>query len=381
MSGVKSGLARSGIIFLLSFGFAWAGGDSLVGPELLNQAGLQSAWQIQLPLKPIEQVQRMDVFGDYLYVLTDQNFFFCIDRGTGAVRTLLQIAEPGLPVLPPLHFEKNSVFLVGHELKVFDPVIGRITQTIRLQQLDGSRGGIAKNKMFVYICGSDNRLYAFTADEGVRLFTATADDDSPIYSVLASDAMVWFGTGGTSAGNSSVVAMSPASAQKIWQFNLSGKMTVPLAENGGFIYAAGLDTKLYKLDAARGMPAWEKPFLAGGPIRDPLTLGKTCVYVYTINTGLHAVDKQTGKDVWQPPLAKGQAVLAEKGNLAYVYVQPGILNVMDNAAGKEVLSVNIAGVDRFAVNMTDSNIYLADKKGRILAATSVVEDISASPKP
>jgi hypothetical protein len=55
---------------------------------------------------------------------------------------------------------------------------------------------------------------------------------------------------------------------------------------------------------------------------------------------------------------------------------------MDNAAGKEVLSVNIAGVDRFAVNTTDSNIYLADKKGRVLAAAPVAEGKSNnSPKP
>jgi outer membrane protein assembly factor BamB len=375
MSGVKSGLVWSVIIFFLGLGLAGAGNDDLVRPDLLSQAGLQSAWQIQLPLKPLEQVERLNVFGDYLYVLTDRNFFFCIDRNTGAVHTLLQIATAGLPVLPPLYFEKNSAFLVGQELKIFNPVTGQITRTMKLSQMDGSRGGIAQNSTFLYICGSDNRLYAFTADEGISAFTVTADNDSAIYSVLATDEMVWFGT---VAGN--IVAISPASPQKIWQRNLSGKMTVPLILDGGFIYAAGLDTKLYKFDATRGTPVWEIPFLAGGPIRDPLILGKTCVYVYTVNTGLHAVDKQTEKEVW-PPLSQGCAVLAEKGNLAYVYVQPGILSVMDNAAGKEVLSVNIAGVDRYAMNMTDSKVYLADKKGRVLAAAPVTEGKSNPPKP
>jgi hypothetical protein len=379
MSGVKSGLVWSVIIFFLGLGLAGAGNDNLVRPELLNQAGLQSAWQIQLPLKPLEQVERLNVFGDYLYVLTDQNFFFCIKRGDGSVQVLpssQKIANPGLPVLPPLHFEKNSAFLVGQELKIFNPVSGQITRTMKLSQMDGSRGGIAQNSMFFYICGSDNRLYAFTADEGISVFSVTADNDSAIHSVLATDKMVWFGT---VAGN--IVAIAPASPQKIWQFNLSGKMAVPPVLDGGFIYAAGLDTKLYKLDATRGTPVWETPFLAGGPIRDPLILGKTCVYVYTASTGLYAVNKETKKEAWPAALAQGRAVLAEKDNLAYVYMQPGILSVMDNAAGKEVLSVNIAGVDRFAVNMTDSSIYLADKKGRVLAAAPIAEGKSNPPKP
>jgi outer membrane protein assembly factor BamB len=375
MSGVKSGLVYGIIIFFMGLGLAWAENDTLVRPELLNQAGLQSAWQIQLPLKPFEQVERLNVFGDYLYVLTNRNFFFCIDRNTGVVRTLLQIASPGLPVLPPLYFEKNSAFLVGQELKIFNPVTGQITRTLKLSQMDGSRGAIAQNDRFVYICGSGNRLYAFTADEGVSVFTVTADNDSAIHSVIATEEMVWFAT---VVGN--VVAISPESPQKIWQFNLSGEMAIPPVLNVEYIYAAGLDSKLYKLDAARGTPVWETPFLVGGPVRDPLILGKTCVYVYTINTGLHAVDKQTKKEVW-PPLSQGCTILAEKDDLAYVYVRPGILSVMDNAAGKEVLSVNIAGVDRYAVNMTDSKIYLADKKGRVLAAEPVAEGKSSPPKP
>lgn len=376
MSGIKSGLVWSVIIFFLGLSPAGAGDDNLVRPELLSQAGLQFAWQIQLPLKPHEQVERLNVFGDYLYVLTDQNFFFCIDRSTGAIRTLLQIATAGLPVLPPLYFQGNSAFLVGQELKIFDPVTGQPPRTMKLSQMDGSRGGIAQNSKFVYICGSDNRLYVFTREEGVCLFTVTADNDSAIYSVLATDEMVWFGT---TDGN--IVAMDPTSPRKIWPFNLSGKMVIPLVLDGGFIYAAGLDTKLYKINATKGLPApaWETPFFAGGPIRDPLILGKTCVYVYTINTGLHAVDKQTKKEIWD--LLQGRAVLSEKDSQSYVYVQPGILSVMDNTAGKEVLSVNIAGVDRFAVNMTDSNIYLADKKGRVLAAAPVTEGKPNPPKP
>jgi hypothetical protein len=378
MSYVKL-ILWGGVFFCVYFCAGGAGGDELIGSNLLKEAGLQSAWQIQLPLKPSEQIERLDVFEGYLYVLTDRNFFFCIERNTGTVRDLLQIAVAGLPVLPPIHFEKKSVFLVGQELKIFDPAIGRITQTMKLSQLSGSYGGIARNSGFIYICGSDNRLYAFSAEKGkedVCLFMATAANDSPIHSVLATNtmAMVWFGT---TAGN--IVAMESTNPRKIWQFDLSGDMVAPLVLDAGFIYAAGLDSKVYKIDSVKGTLAWEMPFLAGDAIRDPLTLGKTCVYVYAANTGLYAVDKQTGKAVWNLP--RGYAVLSEKDTRSYIYVRPGVLTLMDNSTGKENLSINIAGVDRFAVNLTDSVLYLADKKGRVMATEPIPENKSGAAKP
>ncbi len=377
MSYVKL-ILWGGVFFCVYFCAGGAGGDELVTPSLLSQAGLRSVWQIQLPVKPSEQVERVDVFEDYVYVLTDRNFFFCIERHTGAVRALLQIAVAGLPVLPPIHFEKKSVFLVGQELKIFEPAIGRITQTMKLSQLSGSYGGIARNSGFIYICGSDNRLYAFSAEKGkeeVCLFMATAANDSPIHSVLATETMVWFGT---TAGN--IVAIESTNPRKIWQFDLSGDMVAPLVLDAGFIYAAGLDTKVYKIDSVKGILAWETPFFAGGAIREPLIVGKKCIYVYTANTGLHAVDKETKKEVW-PALVNGRAVLAEKDSLTYVYVKPGILTLMDGATGKENLSINIAGVDRFAVNLTDSVLYLADKKGRVMAAEPIPESKPSAAKP
>jgi hypothetical protein len=339
------------------------GYDVLVSESLLNQAGMQSSWQIQLPLKPAEQIDRLYVVDGYLYVLTNQNFFFCIERASGSIRCLLSIADPGLPVLRPIPFDKKSVFLVGQELKEFDPLTGRITRTIKLQ-LSGSYGSIAQNKDYFYVCGSDNRLYSFSVKEGTMLSMVTADNDSPIHSVIASDKIVWFAT---TAGN--IVAMDSWKNQKYWQFNLSGKMKTPLVLQDEFIYAAGLDTKVYKLNARTGNLAWKEPFITGGPVREPLVLGRTCVYVFNEDTGLYAVNKQTGKAVWNLP--RGYSVVADLGDQSYVYVQPGLLSLMDNLSGKEKLAVDIAGVERYAVNTTDSVLYLADKTGRVMAAGQI----------
>jgi len=64
-------------------------------------------------------------------------------------------------------------------------------------------------------------------------------------------------------------------------------------------------------------------------------------------------------------------VLAEHGSRVYVYVKPGILSVMDNAQRKEQLSINIARVNRVAVNMTDSWLYLGSDKGQVQAVRPI----------
>ncbi|MBN2511924.1 MAG: PQQ-binding-like beta-propeller repeat protein [Sedimentisphaerales bacterium] len=342
-------------------GLSTSPGDYLVASELLDKAGLESRWQVNLPMKPNEKIDTMYVYDNYLYVLTTQNFLFSIDRSTGHIRSLLQLAVPGLPVLPPMHFDKKSIFLVGQEMKVFDPAFGQILETITLKNLGGNYGGIARNQKYAYVCGSDNRLYAYTADEGIRAFMVSADNDSAIISVIASELQVWFST---LAGN--VIAMDADSGRKVWQFNLSGPMKAPLVLDKGYIYAAGMDTKLYKLNSMIGTQAWEKPFFAGDKVEMPLTVGQNCVYVYTVGTGIYAVDKQTGKALWNQP--QGYAVLAEHGSRVYVYVKPGVLSVMDNIEHKEHLGINIARINRVTVNMTDSWVYLGSDMGRILAA-------------
>lgn len=362
MRSINNGI----ILFILAVsGLLCAGQkDNLVAASLLNQAQLESAWQIQLPLNNREKLKELHVFEDYLYALTDRNFFFCIDRKTGDVRSMMQIAVPELPIQPPLHFENKSVFLVGQQLKVFNPQTGVIERSVHLQHLGSNHGGITRNAENIYVCGSDKRLYVFNAEKGVLSFMASADNDSVIFSVFASDETVWFGT---RAGN--IIAMEANAAKKIWQYNLTGQMVTPLVMDGEFIYAAGLDTKVVKLHADNGKEAWAKPFFAGGKIEEPLILGKTCIYVFTAASGLYAVDKKTGQSVWNAP--EGFAVLAENGPLAYIYAKPGVMIVMDNNSGKEQVSVNVAGVSHFAINATDSSIYFAKDDGRIQAASVV----------
>jgi outer membrane protein assembly factor BamB len=337
---------------------------ALVSEALAGEAGLKQDWQIRLPIKTGtgESVDRLFVFDPYLLVLTNQNYLFCRNRVDGSYRFELQIAEKGLPVVDPLYLENRILFLIGSQLKVLDPASGMIVRKADLSEAGESRNAsFAKNDRFVYVAGVDRRIHAFRIQEDgdyVRLFTATADNDSAITSIHATNDRVYFAT---LTGN--VVAMEAGRPRKIWQYNASGPISAPLVPGEGVLYAGSQDTKLYKISASNGTLLWDTPFFAGDKILNAPYPGKTVLYLNAGISGLYGISEQTGKEIWNVP--NGKSVLCESGERAYVYAQPGVLVVMNNATGQEVFSLNFSEVSCYGVNLLDSRMYVADKQGRV----------------
>ncbi|RKY13555.1 MAG: hypothetical protein DRP52_02470 [Planctomycetota bacterium] len=336
---------------------------AIVSAELIQEAGWSRNWQMNLPLKSGETLDRLHVMDSYLYAMTNTNVLFCIDREKGSVRCSSQLSASRLPVCKPLYYEKKFWFIVGNEILVFDPVIGDFTIREKFPQVGSSAEcGLARNKDYIYISGSNNRLHAINVDGLWQQFTATADNDSPIVSALATDDIVVFAT---QAGN--VVGMAPNKAEKLWQYDVSGRIKGQLVLDGNDIYLGSFDSKLYKLGLSDGKLAWNTPFHSGAPIRDSFVVGAEIVYLYNPLNGLYGVNKQTGQPVWQAP--SGEGMICETPQKAFVFVSPGVVKVMDNKTGDELVSVNFSSVQRYAANTTDTVMYLADTKGRLMSVT------------
>ncbi len=353
------------ISVILFSGLADAGQDTaaLVSTELIQEAGWSRNWQMNLPLKPGEKIDRLGVMGPRLYAITDTNVLFCINRKEGQMQCSSQLSASQLPVCRPTYYEDKFWFIVGSEMKVFDPNIGNFTIEETFPQVGSSAEcGLARNKEYLYISGSDNRLHAINVDGFWQQFTVTADNDSAIVSVLATDDIVVFAT---QAGN--IVGMSPNKPEKIWQYDATGRIKGQLVLDGDVVYIGSFDSKLYKLRLSDGKPVWKSPFHSGAPIRDSFVVGGEIIYLYTPLNGLYGVNKQTGKAVWQ--VADAEGMICETPQKGFVFVSPGIVKVVDNRNGKELYSVNVSSVRRYAVNTTDSVMYLADEKGRLMSIT------------
>ena len=340
-----------------------AGDDALVSAELIREAGWKHDWQMNLPLKPGEKIDRLGVMGPRLFAITDTNVLFCIDRKDGRVQSSSQLSASRLPVRRPAYYDDTFWFIVGSEVMVFDPAIGDFTIKEKFPQVGNSaEGGLARNKDYLYISGSDNRLHAINTDGFWQQFTATADNDSPIVSILATDDIVVFAT---KAGN--IVGMAPDKADKIWQFDVTGRIKGQLVLDGEDVYVGSFDSKLYKLGLSDGKLVWNSPFHSGAPIRDSFAVGNEIIYLYNPLNGVYGVNKQTGKPVWQ--VASAEGVICETPQKAFVFASPGILKVMDNKTGAELYSVNFSSVQHYAVNTTDAVMYLADTTGRLMSVT------------
>lgn len=340
--------------------------EPLVSGLLLKEAGMQRQWQVQLAIKPGESVERMFVFDQHLLVLTNRNYLFGLNRTDGKYRFEARLAETRLPVCDPLYVDGKLYFLIGREMKVIDPVSGALLRSAVLTEVENNtQCSLTKNETFVYMAGIDQRIHAYRIEPNdyVQLFTATADDDSTITSLVATADRVFFTT-----ESGSVVAMEAERPVKVWQFNASGPIIAPLVMDGEDLYAGSLDTKVYKLTAAKGAPAWPTPFYTGDKIQTAPVVGETVVYQYAGRSGLYAIDKQTGRRIWNVP--SGRSMLCESGDAAYIFAQPGVLMVMDNRTGRERFSLNMAKVNRWAVNEVDSTLYLADRQGRVAAVAT-----------
>lgn len=335
--------------------------DPLVSPTLIAEAGWTKNWQINLSLQGSGKIDRIGVLGPDLYVMTNQNIFYLINRQTGLVRYSRRLSTAQLPVQRPFLYDEKLWFLVGNELLVFDPKVGSLTTETRFKQFAvSSNYAFSRNTKNLYVGGADNRLHVLNTDGYWRQFSATADNDSAIVSIQATDQVVVFAT---QAGN--VVGMHPDKAEKLWQYDTTGRIRGQLVQDGSDIYVGSYDSKLYRINLNSGRLLWNKPFHSGAPIRDSFVVGKNLVYLYSGINGVYGVKKDTGEAVWQVP--SGRTLLAETTDKAFVYVEPGLLKVMDNTNGEELYSMNLSEVQLYAVNTTDPVMYIADKTGRLMS--------------
>jgi len=338
--------------------------SALVSRDLLASAGLKSDWQVNLPLQKKENLGPIYIDGDFLYVFTDKNYMFCIDRKKGTERFQVRLTKPNLPMHRPSFYEGKVIVTVGTKLLSIDPYVGDITVNEDMKLVGRSTSySVVRNAENYFIAGSNKRLAAIDAEEYFLKYMVSADNDSLIISVIVDEENILFAT---ESGN--VVSMPTDSKKPNWQSEIVTGLTAPIVKDKEQVFISGLDMKLYNLNAIDGTPAWKTPFQTGQRLTESARIGKDIVYQYARLEGLYAVDRDTGKKVWN--LKDGYDLLAEQGSRAYVLGKPSVLYVMDNEKPGIKYSLNVAGVTSYAVNTIDSKIYVAGKKGRLMSVST-----------
>ncbi|MBW8017699.1 MAG: PQQ-binding-like beta-propeller repeat protein [Planctomycetes bacterium] len=333
--------------------------SELVSLTLLEHCGMDVAWQKRLFVKDDEKINRMLIREKYLFVFTDHNYLYCIDRHKGTIVFSLLMAVKGLPVDGPGFYENTMFFIVGNKLHIVDMEVGRITKTTYYKMIgNGVVFPPVRNKEYVYVAGSNNRLSAMTVEGGIQKFEAASNDGALINSIVADDNYLIFST-----ETGFIIRIETDKPKGVWSFEVGG-VAAPIVRDDEWIYVSSLDRKLHKLSIEDGKSGWLSSTLIGESLKDSVRIGKKVLYQYAGVKGLFAVDKDKGKKLWQ--VKEGFDLLCENGSIAYTLAKPSKLVVMDNAKGKKLYSVNFAQVSLHAANTEDSLIYVADEKGRIM---------------
>ena len=332
----------------------------LVPPELLQHelGELKILWETRVPMKQTENLERLFVRGDRVYGLSDRNYMVALNRENGkAVYPLsMPLAPVGLPIAGLNLFEDELHSILGSDLVLIDAKTG---QRRTAKQLTVSATSPAvRNSSHVYFGGSDRRMHVLQTSNMVEVFQVAADNDSLITSIIADEKVVVFGT---DAGN--VVSIVPGERKLVWKFKTPRAITGDLVRQGQHLFFAAQDTKIYKLNIATGELAWKRPHASGGILDTGPRVTKDVVYQYVDGKYLAAIDNKSGERMWT--LAEGLDVVTEAKARAYVITNDGRLAVIDNKKGRELYSIDFAGVSIYASNAGDSRIYVADKSGRI----------------
>jgi len=355
-------MSRCRLVLLVSFfvfcvvpgSMAEEGMQRLVSPELLKQAELEILWENKLPIKRGESLERLFILGNRVYGLSSQNFLVSLNREKGNVIFSRSIAESGFPVVG-LGLYKDELFSVaGNKLVEINPESGTERSAKRLGF--GVTCPAARNSSYFYVGGTDRRMHALRSEDKVQVFEVAAESDSMITSIVADENSVVFAT-----DDGNVISITPDKSKRLWQFDAAGGIAWPIVRDGESLFAASGDTNVYRLNARTGKFVWK--YQTGAKLEKGPQVTQGVVYQYVRDEGLVAIDKESKKLLWQ--MADGVESLAESEGKSYVITKVGTLVVMDNKKAKQLYLVDFAGVSKYATNVADSRIYIADKNGRI----------------
>jgi outer membrane protein assembly factor BamB len=361
-------MVRFRIVLLLSVSALWithngfAGQSSskpLISPELLEHAKMKMLWDNELPIKKNESLDRLLLFGNRIYVVSDRNFVLSLNQKNGKIIFGKTIEPAGLPIA--------GVKLYGNELIY-------VSSNSKLVQINAQSGivlkttdvgtsvscPVARNSSYFYLAGTDKRLHAIHAENKVQAFEVAAENESMITSVIADENFVLFAT---AAGN--IISIAPDLPRRLWQFDASKTIAGSIIRDGMSLFFASKDTNVYRVDMV-GLPErkrliWKHQTAA--VLEDAPIVTQGIVYQHVKGKGLTAINKDTGSPLWQVP--GGIDLLTEAGNRAYVITNTRTLVVMDNVKAKKLYTVNFVGVSKYVSNITDDKIYIADNLGRI----------------
>lgn len=347
--------------------------------ELPSQSFRQQ-WYRDLSLKSGERTKALFLRGDQLFVQTTQNSFYSLDRRSGDVQTVSEVADASTDVKPPLVFKDHVVYAAGRSLRFYDQT-GHLDRTLDMdtpfRSAPVSGGGMiyagvdheGGGRLIAIDPAFNNNPVRWQLDTGGGVYGAPVTTgpnqsllfsggiDGRVYGVSVDRAAVWAGlAGGT--------------------FVTNGPIYADIKASGNDLLVASADSKLYCLDVRTGRIRWT--YYAGVPLHASPEVTAGFVYISVPGKGICAINRLEGQmdraASWS--VANADQFLAEDDKHAYLKSTDNRVLAVEKATGQVKFESRRTDLAIYVSNPVNdpkgATIYASTKRGLVMAIAPVL---------
>jgi outer membrane protein assembly factor BamB len=366
--------------------------SEVVSAPLAQRYGLRRAWVTRAEVDPARgRIAEVILYGDVLYVQTNQAAIQAIDGETGRTLWTRHVGTPGYPAMAPAAGPDFVTSCVGSTLYLLRRSDGNMVWERTLE--NGPSAGLAMGAERVYVPLVNHAIvsYSLRSAREEQQRPQNAGSDGPATSryepMLAFRAgamsytapMVRDNTIAWGTADGYVYAAAADTLQPRFRFSTRGSVNAPLSMWGDRILAASRDGYVYCMDSLRGTLRWQ--FAAGTPIEhQPVVIGDS-VYVIPESGDMYVLEARKGRLLWHA--AQISQFLAASEGRVYVVDFAGRIVCLDAASGSRLFAVPVGRMSLILTNTQTDRIYLGSRTGilQCLREAARTEPLRHAPAP
>jgi len=339
-------------------------GELRLDPAALDRAGLAVAWDLDLGLSRIEQIETLSLVDASVYAVTDRGKLYAVRADTGVTQWQVTVADPGCEVFPPTHAAGGAgpadvVVTLLTRVVFLDPATGREKQNVRLDA-PASASAVA-DPVSIYASLATQRIGAYSRKDGHPSWVTGAGSTIATRPWMLADRVIF------ASDNGRLIAASMEKAAELWTFHLEGVAVEPMFATSHDVVITTTGRYVYSIDpmaseTSGGRVRWRYR-LHDRPEEGAAVAGDA-VYQCDPRQGFLVLDRESGR--LRRVLRDGRRLLARGRGFSYILGKDDSLLVMNDADGRVSATLPITGLHFAPINNRYDAVYLADRKGRIV---------------
>ncbi|MBN1506843.1 MAG: PQQ-binding-like beta-propeller repeat protein [Sedimentisphaerales bacterium] len=335
----------------------------LLSKQDLTAGDLKEFWAATLPLEKGETILHLYCERGNLYAVSSTNQLRCVDAFSGRIKWTVKLCDDNLTPSPVSQLGADVAYVaVIDKLYSFLADTGQPLPPRRMNMAPSTRLFIAPP--FVYFGTHEGWMVAEHVTNRAQSWDRLTH--APIISApVAAAGKVYFAN-----EDGEVVASDGGQRHVEWTFKARDAFEgdLKLSATQGLVVAACRDYSVYALNPTSGHPAWI--CTTGDPIlKAPFVYGNR-IYVLTEPHVLLSLDELDGeRPLWS--VENVGSFLAASPRALYVLMTDGNIAALSHRDGSVLFILDGQLLDVLALNEIDGQLFVANRKGRIVAIREV----------